>query len=71
MLTSKHDVYTGKYCIKRLCESLRQHEMKIISFKKKMKLLTKEQQESYKNAKIYYICKEQFRNKYVKDKKYP
>ena len=46
--------------------------MKIINFKKKkMKLLTKEQQESYKNAKIYYICKEQFRNKYVKDKKYP
>ena len=39
---------------KRLCESLRQHEMKIISFKKKMKLLTKEQQESYKNAKICY-----------------
>ena len=24
---------------------------------KKMKLLTKEQQESYKNAKIYFICK--------------
>ena len=46
--------------------------MKIINFKKKkMKLLTKEQQESYKNAKICYICKEQFRNKYVKDKKYP
>ena len=35
-----------------------------------MKLLTKEQQESYENAKIYYICKERFENKYVKDKKY-
>ena len=30
-----------------------------------MKLLTKEQQESYENAKICYICKEKFENKYV------
>ena len=45
--------------------------MKIINFKKnKIKLLTKEQQESYENAKICYICKEKFENKYVKDKKY-
>ena len=35
-----------------------------------MKLLTKEQQESYENAKICYICKEKFENKYLKDKKY-
>ena len=35
-----------------------------------MKLLTKEQQESYENANIYYICKEIFKNKYAKDKKY-
>ena len=35
-----------------------------------MKLLTKEQQESYKNAKNCYICKEKFENKYLKDKKY-
>ena len=44
--------------------------MKIINFKKKkMKLLTKEQQESYENGKICYICKEKFENKYLKDKK--
>ena len=35
-----------------------------------MKLLTKEQQESYENAKICYICKEKFENKYLKDKRY-
>ena len=35
-----------------------------------MKLLTKEQQESYKNAKCCYICKEKFDNRYLKDKKY-
>ena len=35
-----------------------------------MKLLTKEHQESYENAKICFICKEKFENKYFKDKKY-
>ena len=30
-----HDVYRGKYCMKRFCESLREHAMKIINFKKK------------------------------------
>ena len=35
-----------------------------------MKLSTKEQQESYENAKICYISKEKFENKYLKDKKY-
>ena len=35
-----------------------------------MKLLTKEQQESYENAKICFICKEKFENKYLKDQKY-
>ena len=56
--------------MKKFCESLREHTMKIINFKKKkMKLLTTEQQESYENAKICYICKEKFRNKSLKDKK--
>ena len=45
--------------------------MKIINFKnKKMKLLTKERQESYENAKICYICKSKFEKIYIKDKKY-
>ena len=35
-----------------------------------MKLLTKKQQESYENAKICRICKEKFKNEYVKDKNY-
>ena len=57
--------------MKKFCEFLREHVVKIINFKKKkMKLLIKEQQDSYKNAKICYICKEKFENKYLKDKKY-
>ena len=45
--------------------------MKIINFKKrKIKLLTKEQQKSYEITKICYICKETLENKYLKVKKY-
>ena len=44
--------------MKKFSKYLREHEMKIInSKKKKMKLLTKEQQESYENIKICHICK--------------
>ena len=53
--------------MKKFCESLREHTIKMINFKK---LLTKEQQESYENAKICYNCKEKIENKYVKDKNY-
>ena len=57
--------------MKKFCESLREHAMEIINFKKKkMKLLTNKQLKSYENAKIYYICKEMFEDKHAKDKKY-
>ena len=57
--------------MKKFCESLRERTMKIINFKKKkMKLLTKEQQESDENPKLSYVCKDKFKNKYLKDKKY-
>ena len=65
---NKHDIYRGKDCMKKSCEYLREHEVKVINFKKKkMKLLTKEQQESYENAQVCYMCKEKFENKYLKD----
>ena len=69
-IENRHDVYRGKDCMKKFCEYLREHTMKLINLKKKkMKLLTKEQHESYENAKICYICKEKFKNKYLKDEK--
>ena len=47
-IENKHDVYRGKVCMKEFCESLREHPMKRINFKKKkMNLLTNEEQESY------------------------
>ena len=52
-IENKLDVYRDKDRIKKFCEFSSEHEMKIINFKKKRnKLLTKEQQESHKNAKI-------------------
>ena len=70
-IENKHDVYRGKDCMKKFCKFLWEHAMKIINFKKKkMKLLTKERQESYENVKISYICQEKFENKYLKNKKY-
>ena len=38
--------------------------------KEKRKLLTSKQQELYENAKMCYICKEKFEDKYITDKKY-
>ena len=35
-----------------------------------MKLLTNEQQNSYQNSKIYYICREKIEDKHAKDKKF-
>ena len=70
-IENKHDVYRGKDCMKKLCESLKEQDMQIINFKKKkMKSLAKDQQKSYENAKICYICKEKIENKYLKHKKY-
>ena len=46
-----------------------EHANKLIDYKK-IELLTNEQQNPYQNSKICYICKEKFKNKYVKNKKY-
>ena len=52
-IENKHGIYRSKYCMKKFCESLREHVVDIINFdKKKMKLLIKEQQKSYENAKM-------------------
>ena len=69
-LENKHDVYRGKDCLKKFCRSLIGQAMEIINFKKKkIKLLTNEQQKPYEIAKICYICKENPEDKSAKDKK--
>ena len=61
-LENKLGVYRGKDRLKTL------KRMRITIFL--MSLLTIEQQESYENGKICYICHKKFENKYLKDKKY-
>ena len=57
--------------MKKISGSLKSYAIEIIFFKKeKMQLLTNEQHESYKDAKICYICKQKFEDKHTKDKKY-
>ena len=70
-IENKHDVDGGKDCMKKCCNSLRKHALKIFHFSKKtMKLTTNKQQGSYEKPKTCYICKETFENKYPKDRKY-
>ena len=70
-MKNKHDVYKGKDCMKKFCESLREHAIKIINLiKKKRRLLTNRQQELYDNSQICYICEENFEDKCIKYKKY-
>ena len=55
-IEKQHDVYRGKDCMKKFCESFKEQAMEIINFKKrKMNLLTKEQHKSFENAQLCYI----------------
>ena len=57
--------------MKKFYKSLKKHATETVNFKKKkMKLWTKEQQESYEGAKTCYICREKFEDENPKDKKY-
>ena len=59
-IENKHHVCKGKDCLKKFCGCLKNHARKVINFKKnKMEFLTNE--ESYENAKIYFICKKKIK----------
>ena len=56
--------------MKKFCESLGKHAIKLINFKKeKNEVIKKEHLKPYEIAKICYICKEKLEDKYVKYKK--
>ena len=74
-IEKKHDVYRFKDSIKTFCESLREHTMKIINFKKN-EIINKRAAELMKKCKslIYFSKKKKKKKKmekeYAKDKKY-
>ena len=45
--------------MKTFWKCLREYAIEIVNLKK-MKLLTKDLEESYENAKLCYVCKEKF-----------
>ena len=62
--------YRGKYCLKKFCEYLGEHAIKIIRFKKKKNEITnKIATRIIRKCTIYYICQEKFEINYLKDRK--
>ena len=55
-IEDKHPLYNGKDCMKKFCESLREHAKSIIDFKKKKLLLTRKELKSFIDADVCYIC---------------
>ena len=64
---NKHTLYHGEDCMKKLCESLREHTYIIDFEKKNMSLLT--ELKSYQNVKKCYICGKRILQKLAKYKK--
>ena len=61
MYKNKRKVYRGEDCMKKFCESLREHALNIINFEKKNIIpLTNEQLELHEKIKICYISNKSF-----------
>ena len=56
-IENKHVVYRGKDCMKKFCESLREHAMKVIKFENKKIPLTSKEYKLYLNSTNCHICK--------------
>ena len=70
-IENKYTLYRKKDCMKKFCESLREHTKNIIDFeKKKMLPLTKEELKSHQDAKVCYICVKRILQKLAKNKNY-
>ena len=69
-IENKQDVSRSKSCMKKFFKSLKKHAAELINFvKKKIKLLTDEQEKSYERLKISYICEKEFEKDDTKDGK--
>lgn len=68
---NEHDVFRSEDCMKKFCQSLREHAMKAIIFEnKKMTPLANKKQEVHEKIKISFICKKMFVCKYNNDEIY-
>ena len=68
-IEDEHDLYRGKDCMKKFCEYVREHAMKITNFKKKkIKLLKKEQRNHMKMHKSVIFVKKKLKINILKIK---
>ena len=58
-IDNRHDIYRGKDCMKKFCEFLRKHAMKIINFKKKKSGVFNKKAEDimYKCKNLLYVSR--------------
>ena len=58
---NKLDCYKDEDCMEKFCKDLRTHTMKIINYEQKeMMQLIDEENKSYEEQKVCYICKKEF-----------
>ena len=71
-IKDKRSVYRRKKCMKKFCESLKEHAVEIRKSRKENKIMSLiiEQQESYGKTNICYICGEKFKEEYHDNEKY-
>ena len=70
-IENKHTLYRGKDCMKKFCDSLREHASNIIDFEKKKNVtVNKKWTKSHQDAKVCYICRRKVLKKFAKDKNY-
>ena len=57
-IKNKHTLYRGNNCMKKFCNSLREHAQRIVVFeKKKMSLLTSKELKSHEDGKVCQVTK--------------
>ena len=70
-IKNKHTLYRREDCIKKFCESLREHAKILIDFeKKKMLPLTIEELKSHQDARGCHICRKRILKNFANDKNY-
>ena len=57
---NKLDYYRGQDCMKKFYKDLKEWAEKIINFEIQMISLTHEENDSYENQKVCYICKKEY-----------
>ena len=58
---NKQTYYRGRDCMKRFCDDLKEHVIRIINYETKpMIALTEEEKESYENQQLCHICIKNF-----------